>query len=402
MVRAWSAAGPTLSGMHILISGAGVAGPAVAFWLQRHGIRTTIVERAPKLRADGFEVDFRGPAHLGVLSRMGLLDEVRAIQTHMGAQTVVSSSGEPLASLPSEFMSGEIEVLRGELSGLLYERTKHDTEYVFGERVTALRETADKVEVEFSGGTSGSYDLVIGADGLHSGIRALTFGPEARYRRFHDYYLAGFPIADFPGLTNAGLMYNEPGRGVMVSSNARITSVLFVFHSADLGHVRDPKQLVADTYAGAGWETPRLLDEMWRTEDLYFDSISTIHLDRYSQGRVVLLGDAGYGGTCGGMGTGAALVCAYVLAGELARASDHRTAFARYESLVRPFVTACQKNATRAGTFLAPRTSGQIWRRNKTYRLLSVPMLSSFFNNLTTKTASAIDLPDYRMPAATS
>ncbi|ONI70805.1 FAD-dependent oxidoreductase [Actinosynnema sp. ALI-1.44] len=384
--------------MHILISGAGVAGPAVAFWLQRYGIETTIVERAPKLRVDGFAVDFRGSAHLAVLSRMGILDEVRAIQTNMGTQTVVSASGEPLASLPPEFMSGEVEVLRGELSALLHEHTKDHTEYIFGDHVTGLHETTSGVDVEFASGSSGRYDLVIGADGLHSGVRALTFGPESRFRRYHGYYLAGFPMDEFPGLVNAGLMYNEPGRGVAVSSNARMTDALFVFHSPDLGRVADPKRVVADAYANVGWETPRLLDEMWRTEDLYFDSISTVHLDRFSTGRVVLLGDAGYGGTCGGMGTGAAIVCAYVLAGELARA-DYRTAFARYESLVRSYVTGCQKGAGRAGGFLAPRTSAQIRRRDRTYKLLSKPLLTGFFNKLTTRTASAISLPDYRLPA---
>nr|WP_042186330.1 FAD-dependent monooxygenase [Kibdelosporangium sp. MJ126-NF4]CEL17211.1 Oxidoreductase [Kibdelosporangium sp. MJ126-NF4]CTQ91559.1 Oxidoreductase [Kibdelosporangium sp. MJ126-NF4] len=384
--------------MHILISGAGIAGPAVAFWLQRYGFDTTVVERAPKLRVDGFAVDFRGSVHLSVLSRMGILDDVRAIQTNMGEQTVVSAAGQPLASLPSEFMSGDVEVLRGELSGVLHEHTKDHTEYVFGDHITGLQESLDGVSVEFASGTTGHYDLVIGADGLHSGVRSLAFGPESRFSRFHGYYLAGFPLDEFPGLDNSGLMYNEPGRGVMVGSNARMTDALLVFHSRDLGRVANPKQVVADAYANVGWETPRLLAAMERTDDLYFDSISTIHMDRFSKGRVVLLGDAGFGGTCGGMGTGAALVCAYVLAGELARA-DYRTAFARYESLVRPYVTGCQKSATRAGSFLAPRTSGQIWRRNKMYSLLSKPMLTNFFNKLTTKAASAISLPDYRLPA---
>ncbi|MFC5102036.1 FAD-dependent monooxygenase [Kibdelosporangium philippinense] len=397
-MRIWSAARLTLCGMHILISGAGIAGPAAAFWLQRHGFETTVVERAPHLRTDGFEVDFRGLAHMTVLSRMGILDEIKEIQTHMGGQTIVSASGDELVSLPSEFMSGEIEVARGELSELLYRNTKDQTRYVFGDHIAGLTETPTGVTVDFASGSSESYDLVIGADGLHSGVRSLAFGPESRFRRFHGYYLAGFPMTEFPGLANTGLIYNEPGKCVMVSSNARKTGGMFVFSSPELGHVPDPKQLVADTYAGVGWETPKLLDAMWQTEDLYFDSISTIEMDTFTKGRVALLGDAGYGGTCGGMGTGAAIVCAYILAGELARA-DYRTAFARYESLVRPYVTRCRKAAERAGSFFSPRTSGQIWRRNQMYRLLTTPVVMKYFNKLSTSIASGIALPEYGLPA---
>jgi 2-polyprenyl-6-methoxyphenol hydroxylase-like FAD-dependent oxidoreductase len=384
--------------MNILISGAGIAGPAAAFWLQRYGFATTVVERAPALRADGFAVDFRGSAHISVLTRMGILDDVRAIQTNMGVQTVISSTGKPLASLPSEFMSGEVEVLRGELSGLLYSRTKDHTEYIFGDHITGLTETVSGVDVTFEHAAPRTFDLVIGADGLHSGVRSLAFGDESQFSRFHDYYLAGFTTPNYFDLDNRGLMYNEPGKGVAFSSDARSTGALLVFASSERGFDRLPvdqqKQLVADTYASVGWETHRLVAAMWEASDFYFDSISTIHMPSFSSGRVVLLGDAGYGATCGGMGTGAAIVAAYVLAGELARA-DYRTAFGRYESLIRDYVTNCQKSAERAGPFLAPRTRRAIWTRNKMYRMLGLPIMATMFNKMTTKAASNIVLPGY-------
>ncbi|MBP2324312.1 2-polyprenyl-6-methoxyphenol hydroxylase-like FAD-dependent oxidoreductase [Kibdelosporangium banguiense] len=384
--------------MNILISGAGVAGPAAAFWLQRYGFMTTVVERAPALRSDGFAVDFRGSAHIGVLTRMGILDDVRAIQTNMGTQNVISATGKTLASLPSEFMSGEVEVLRGELSHLLYERTKDNTEYVFGDHITGLSETPGGVDVTFAHAAPRTFDLVIGADGLHSGVRSVAFGEESRFSRFHDYYLAGFATPNYLGLENRGVMYNEPGKGVMFSAGKRSTGALLVFASSERGFDRLPadeqKQLVAETFAEVGWETARFVEAMWQAPDFYFDSISTIHMPGYTSGRITLLGDAGYGATCGGMGTGAAIVCAYVLAGELARA-DYRTAFGRYESLVRDYVTNCQKSAERAGSFLAPRTRRAIWTRNKMYRLLGMPAMTNMFNKMTTKAASNIALPSY-------
>jgi 2-polyprenyl-6-methoxyphenol hydroxylase-like FAD-dependent oxidoreductase len=384
--------------MDILISGAGVAGPAVAFWLQRYGFTTTIVERAPALREDGFAVDFRGSAHLTVLERMGILDDVRAHQTNMGTQTVVSADGRPLASLPSEFLSGEVEILRGVLSGLLHDKTKNDTQYVFGDWITGLTEHAKGVDVTFRHAPPRTFDLVIAADGLHSGVRSLLFGDESQYSRFHSYYLAGFAATDHVGLDHRGVMYNEPGLGVALSSSDQFTGAMLVFHSTARGYDRMPvdqqKQLVADTYKDVGWLTSELLEDMRDARYFYFDSISTIHMPALSKGRVVLLGDAGYGATCGGLGTGAAIVCAYVLAGELA-SGDYRTAFTRYESLIRDYTTNCQKTAKGAGPFLAPRTRGAIWRRNQMYKMLSIPAMARNFNRITTRAANGISLPGY-------
>ena len=386
----------------ILVSGASVAGPALAYWLGRYGFRPTVVERAPALRGGGFAVDFRGEAHMSVLERMGILDEVGRLQTNMGEQVVVDDAGRRLASLPAHFMSGEVEILRGDLSRILYERSKDTTEYVFGDSIASIAESDDGVHVTFERGAPRTFDLVVGADGLHSNVRRLVFGDESKFLGFLGYYVAGFDMPNYLDLDHTGLLYNVPGKLADISSARDNTEAIagFVFASEPLEYdyrdVERQKEIVAHTYAGVGWEVPRLIEAMWDAPDFYFDSISRIDMDRFSKGRVALLGDAGYGATLGGMGTGLAVVGAYVLAGELAVANgDHRAAFARYEEEIRDYARGCQKLAKDAGPFLAPATSRKIRRRNRAYRMLSFRPLAGVFNRMTTRAANAITLKDY-------
>jgi 2-polyprenyl-6-methoxyphenol hydroxylase-like FAD-dependent oxidoreductase len=217
------------------------------------------------------------------------------------------------------------------------------------------------------------------------------------------YYLAFFNGPNHLNLDHTGLLYNVPGKLAQLSSARENTETIagFVFASELLDHdyrdIRQQKDIVTGVYSGVGWEVPRLIEDMWEAPDFYFDSISRIDMDHYSTGRVVLLGDAGYGGTMGGIGTGLAMVGAYVLAGELASAGgDHRVAFARYEDQIRAYSRGCQKLAEGAGPFLAPPTPKKIRRRNRALQILSFKPLAGFFNRMTTKAASAITLKDYQ------
>ncbi|GAA5156908.1 MULTISPECIES: FAD-dependent monooxygenase [Amycolatopsis] len=387
--------------MHILISGASIAGPSLALWLGRHGHRTTVVERAPALREGGQAVDFRGN-QLEVLRRAGLLDEVRRHRTDMGPLVALDETGRHVAALPPEFMSGEVEILRGDLSRVLYDATKDRTEYVFGDWITSLREDADGVDVTFAHGAPRRFDLVLGADGLHSGVRALTFGPETRFRTDTGYSFAGFSAPDHLGLDRKALMYNVPGRGVMVSGirgTGRI-GVGFWFRAEGLEYdrhdVEQQKKIVHDLYRDLGWEVPKLLEALRDAEEVYFDSTCQIHLERYTRGRVALVGDAAWGAGPGGGGTGLAMMAAYVLAGELAAAGgDHRVAFARYEREVRPAAEAGLKQARNAGSFLAPETAAKIRGRNRTYRMLSRQPMLALFLWLTVRAANKLKLKDY-------
>lgn len=380
----------------VLISGASIAGPALAHWLSRSGHTVTVVERAPALRPGGQAVDFKGETHRVVLERMGILREVRRRQTGGTDQVIVDADGRRLAVMPGEFTGGDIEILRGDLAALLYERTEKDCEYVFGDSITSLTDTAGGVHVTFERGAPRTFDLVVGADGIHSNVRRLAFGPESDYVRFLGHYYA---LADL-GTGDGNVMYNEPGR--MVALGGPKSPAFFVFASEPMDLDRDDveqhKRVLADAYRGMGWRIPELMARLPEARELYLDSLSRVEIDRYARGRVVLLGDAAYGNTLGGFGTGLAVVGAYVLAGELAAAGgDHRTAFREYEEAFRGYAKVAKQGS--AGPFLAPATWRRIRMRNWVFkrRFLLRAML-----RVTDRFATDIELKDYPALTGTS
>ncbi|RKT55113.1 FAD-dependent monooxygenase [Saccharothrix australiensis] len=386
----------------VLISGAGIAGPALAHWLHRLGCAVTVVEKACAPRPGGQAVDFKGPTHLRVLARMGLLDEVRALRTGGVDQAVVDGRGRRLAVIPREFTGGDVEIRRGDLAALLHERTAHACEYVFGDSVTSLTETAGGVHVTFERGAERTFDLVVGADGIHSAVRRLVFGPEEEHVRFLGHYYALADLGDlggFGGLGDLGgeeaVMYSEPGRTAVVGGPG---PAFFVFASAPLTYDRyDPvaqREVLRSAFAGGGWRLPELVAALAGTTSVHLDSISRVETDRYARGRVVLLGDAGYGNTLAGFGTGLAVVGAYVLAGELqAAGGDHRTAFRRYGERLRGLAKVARR--ANAGPFLAPRSRARIRLRNGLFN--SRPLVSLLLKT-TDRFATDPDLPDYPLP----
>jgi 2-polyprenyl-6-methoxyphenol hydroxylase-like FAD-dependent oxidoreductase len=391
---------PGMTNRRVLISGAGVAGPALAFWLSRHGFTPTVVERAPELRDGGYAVDFRG-ASLRVLDRMGLLEQVEAAATRMGGVTYVDGADRPLVGTPASFQSGELEILRGDLSRILYDATKDDVEYVFGDSITGVLDHDDGVTVTFEHGEPREFDLVIGADGLHSNVRSLVFGAESRYRRDLGYYVSICTVPNHLGLDHVGRFYNEPNRtiGVYSARDNAEAKALFWFGSPPIDYdhrdVEQQRRIVEEAFGGAGWETSTLLEAMREAPDFYFDSASQIVLDSYSRGRVALVGDAAYcAAPLSGMGTSLAIVGAYVLAGELA-AGDHATAFGTYESEMRGFVEACQKLAQGNGKWFVPPTRGWIRLRNLNYRLLPYLPWRKVIEELPLKAGNAITLKEY-------
>jgi 2-polyprenyl-6-methoxyphenol hydroxylase-like FAD-dependent oxidoreductase len=386
----------------ILISGASVAGPALAYWLRRHGFSPTVVERAPQLRGGGYAVDFRGAAHLSVLERMGLLDQIREQQTHLNATTYVDQDDRPVASMPAEIFAGDVEILRGDLGRILYQATSQGTEYLFSDSITGLRQDADGVHVTFSRAAPRTFDLVIGADGLHSNVRRLAFPGHPGSVRDLGLYVSIFSVADAYGLDHSGRLYSVPGKTAAVFSARQAGQAIaqFFFASEPLSYdYHDPGQqqkILASAFQDVGWHVPGLLEQMPEAADFYFDSVSQVHLDRWSTGRVALVGDAGYAAGPGGNGTGTAVIAAYVLAGELAAArGDHRVAFARYEHLLRPYVARGQKQARGGRDFLAPATAKKIRQRDRFFRMLPYLPAKGLIRYLSTRTAAAIKLPDY-------
>jgi 2-polyprenyl-6-methoxyphenol hydroxylase-like FAD-dependent oxidoreductase len=241
----------------------------------------------------------------------------------------------------------------------------------------------------------------VGADGLHSVVCALAFGPDEQFLRFRGHYVAGFTAPNLLGLVREGVIYSQPGRGVSLSAAGASdpARAAFVFRSPRLAYdrrdVAAQKALVTKTFACDGWEVPRLLAALEAAKDLYFDEIACTDVPRFSSGRIALLGDAACGGTIGGQGTGLAVVGAYVLAGELAAADDHAVAFRRYEERLRPYATKCQEGVKHVGPFYAPPTRAHRWMRDRMYGVLASPMFERVLLALTTRAARGIELESY-------
>jgi 2-polyprenyl-6-methoxyphenol hydroxylase-like FAD-dependent oxidoreductase len=385
--------------MHILISGAGVAGPALACRLSDYGARVTVVEIAPALRHSGFAVDFRGPTHMAVLQRLGVLEELRQRQTHGSAMVCVDEHGNTIFELPAEFTGGELEVHRRDLSEALYRRSLGKTEYLFGDSVTGLTEVPGGVEVQFRQSASRTFDLVIGADGIHSRVRRIAFGPEQNFVRHLGYHLAGWDLRNTFGTEPVSRHFAVPGRMASVGADQRDpdkATALVVFRSPaldiDWHDMDEQKKLIAHTYAGLPWHVPQLIDGLTGASELYFDAIARVRMEHWIKGRVALLGDAAWGVTLGGMGVGTGIVGAHVLAGELALAGgNHEIAYAAYEQRMRKYAGRWQRGA-HPGQFLAPATGPGLWIRNK---LFGTKIFKRFLLGSTKSFATDQDLPAY-------
>jgi 2-polyprenyl-6-methoxyphenol hydroxylase-like FAD-dependent oxidoreductase len=345
----------------VLISGASIAGPTLAYWLQRAGFSPVMVERAPAPRPGGQAIDVRGPA-LTVLERMGVLDTVKKLQTQMkGFSTLDADGNELWRTEEVTFTRGildndDIELLRDDLSSTLVGALPPDIEIIYGDSIGALRETETDVEVTLEKGGSCSFDLVIGADGIGSGVRALVFGDERQFLVPFNFALAIYSAPNHIGLEDWQVSCRNGEKNCLVYPvrGNRELRLCFGFpaglndeHRFDLDA---QKALVAEKAMGLNWEVPRLLEAMWSAPDFYLGIVAQVKMPRWSKGRVALVGDAAYcPSPLTGQGTSLAIIGAYVLAQELARTpDDHSGAFERYEARMRPFVDKNQAIATLA------------------------------------------------------
>ncbi|MGY5311332.1 FAD-dependent monooxygenase [Nocardia gipuzkoensis] len=387
-----------MSGIRVLVAGASIAGPALAQWLRRRGAEVTVVERAPELRPGGQAVDARGVAK-EVIRRMGLDAAVRAACTDTAGAYTVDVDGNVLETYRADDNGGdgyisEIEILRGDLSRVLYDDTRDGVEYIFGDRIAELTQDADGVDVAFAGGDRRRFDLVVGADGLHSALRAMVFGPRERFVRHLGHVLAFYSVPNEFGLDRWLIDYQESGRsaGLRPIPDATQAMAMFSFPAADLEvdyrDVAAQKRLLRERMAGMGWLTPRILTHLDDTPDFYLDQVAQVVMDRWSNGRVGLLGDAAFSSSpMSGAGTGLALVGAYLLAGELAAAGwDPEAGFAGYERRMRSFVEANQEIGrlhVRSRDVPGPDTEP------------SPDFAGEWFTELIERAINGVELPDY-------
>ncbi|WP_433725316.1 FAD-dependent monooxygenase [Actinoplanes sp. CA-051413] len=366
----------------VLISGASIAGPTLAYWLRRRGFEVTVVEKAGAIRGGGYPIDIRGTG-LEVVRRMGILPKLRDAHIHTERLTFLNPDGSVITSVkPDVVVRGvegrDIEVPRGDLTEILYATVRDDVEFRFDDSIASLDQRPDGVEVTFRSGAQRTFDLVVGADGLHSNTRRLAFGPEAQFHRYLGHCFAGFTMPNELGLSHEGLTWSRPGRGAAVYAvgDRRTVHGFLTFDREEPPYeaFRDPeaqRELVASVFADDGWEIPRMVAAMRSADDLFFDVISQIRMPRWSTGRVALVGDAAYAPSfLTGQGTSLGLVGAYMLADALATGADHEAAFAAFEDATRPFVEMNQNLVGEGDSTLFPRTEEAMVKRNEMLRSL--------------------------------
>ncbi|CAH0229608.1 FAD-dependent urate hydroxylase [Arthrobacter sp. Bi26] len=364
----------------VLICGAGIAGPTLAYWLAREGFRPTVVERARGLRSSGNPVDVRrGAAH--VAGRMGIMPRLRDAATHATGFSFVTASGRRIGPLRlGRPHRGEVEVPRADLSAILCDAARDDAEFLFGDAITALRQDTGGVDVTFEHAAPRRFDLVVGADGLHSSVRTLVFGPETDFVRHLGLYVATLPLDRLAADPATILMYNAPGRSLTVHPVRGSEGAAFIFRGParpglDRRDVEAHKRITLDAYAG--WPAPappvlpELLERLRAADDLYFDSVSRVRLPAWSRGRVALLGDAASCMSLFGDGSSLAMIGATTLAETLAvTPEDHAAAFRAYETRHRKASGPSQRGHTLASALLVPATHTGITVRNLTACLL--------------------------------
>ena len=351
----------------VLISGAGIAGPTLAFWLKAAGFEPTLIERAPALRTGGYVIDFWGLGY-DIAERMGLVKDINRVGYHMRELRIVDDEGRRVTGFGTnvfrDLTNGRYVTLgRSDLSRLLFEKVKDATEVIFDNEIVGLQEQPDCMHVEFKSCASSPVRSGDRNRRLHSDVRRLVFGPQHQFEKQLGYVVAAFEVRGYrPRDEEIYVMYGRPGYmlGRFTLHDDR-TLFLFVF-AADSGSLPatldGQKAMLRNRYGDGKWECPRILDELYRTEELYFDRVSQIRMKTWSRGRVALVGDAAFCvSLTAGQGSALAIVSAYVLAGELANAGGrHDEAFGNYESFLRTYILNKQRGAERFAAALAPRT----------------------------------------------
>jgi 2-polyprenyl-6-methoxyphenol hydroxylase-like FAD-dependent oxidoreductase len=369
--------------MRILISGASISGPVLAYWLTRHGFNVTVVERAPTLRkTGGHSVDLFRPA-MEISEKMGVLPKIEALVTGTDALTIYRKGARRPAYVDLTKVVGmasdrHVEIMRDDLSETYYDAGRDQVEYLFGDSITAISPNG---EVAFEHAAPRRFDVVVGADGLHSNVRRLVFGEDGGRTQFLGGYLAVQSVPKTLARDKEMVVHIGADRlaGIYTAQPLDDARALFMFRSKEelQYHYRDvvrQKELVRAAFAGMHPTVDDWLDELDRTPTFYFDSITQLQLDTWSRGRVTLVGDAGYcPGPAVGGSTSIAVLGAYVLAGELAQAKgDYAQAFAVYEREMADPVRRSRAFARTVAKSLVPHSAAGVWALSRGAQLISM------------------------------
>ncbi|MGI4763128.1 MAG: FAD-dependent monooxygenase [Janthinobacterium lividum] len=367
------------NGKKVLVSGASIAGLSTAYWLNELGYHVTVVERASAPRTGGAAINVQGSA-LTSAKRMGIYAQLTANKLpplrleFKNADGVTEIPTKPQDAAPPQADDDieEIEIERAALMTILVDAVKNNVDFLFGNRITALSETADAMQVTLATGAPRAFDLVFGCDGLHSGVRQLWFGHEADYAQFMGHYFS-LTIANHLLIEQStAQLYNTPGKGVMLNAYNGKTDIIFWFFSEnelpyDHRDAAQQQEIVVEQFTGQGWRTAELLAEVKEAGILYFDKFSQIKMPSWTKGRVALVGDAGYcASPAAGIGASLAMAGAAAVVEALATHNgDFEAAFQAYNQSLRPFVEETQAIAlTMLSDFFVPKTEEAIRARN--------------------------------------
>lgn len=374
--------------MRVLIVGAGIAGSTLAYWLQRAGHEPTLLEHAHSLRRGGYLIDFWGTG-FDVAERMGIVPRLRQEGYQLTEARDVAADGHRVASLdPQRLVAGAsgryISILRADLAAAIYDALDDGVETIFGDTVARLAEEERSVRVEFEHASPRDFDLVVGADGLHSRVRDLIFGEESQFERDLGIAVAAFDVAGYrPRDENVAVMHGEVGsQAIRVALRDDLTMFMLTFRHEGPVPVDDvgaQQELVRTSLTGAGWEIPAIIDELPQAQTLYLDRANQIRMPSWTSNRVALIGDAAASPSLlAGQGSALAMVEAYVLAAELVAAPDDlRAAFEAYERRLMPMVRSKQDAAKGLGTAFAPPSRLHLMLRNTVMRFMGLPPVAS-------------------------
>jgi 2-polyprenyl-6-methoxyphenol hydroxylase-like FAD-dependent oxidoreductase len=393
-------------GMRIIINGVGIAGPTLAYWLRRGGHDVLLVEEAPHFRTGGYVMDF-GLVGYDIAEKMCLIPRLRELGYQVGKVRFADRQGSTIADVPTDAFNylthGRfITLRRSDLAATIFDALGGTVETIFGDSVANIEEAGKFVRVCFDHASPRDADLVIGADGLHSRIRQLMCGPDAGIEVSLGYHVAAFEVDGYrPRDELVYVGYGVPGRQVWrFSMREDKTLFLFVFADKFLPTEsrtveQDRKSVLTNIFADVGWECSQIISAMASTNNLYFDRVSQIRLDRWTKGRTALVGDAA---ACvslvAGEGAGLAMAESYILAGELRNCDgDYGAAFARYEKRLMPFLKRKQKSAAKFASSFAPKTAFGIVFRNMVVRLMRLPYVVDFF--VGRQLRDQVQVPDY-------